>query len=48
MRLRFTFADQDFTATLEDHPTARDLMSLLPLDLRTTRPTKRSLIFPAS
>ena len=33
MRLRFTFADQDFTATLEDNPSARDLFSMLPLDL---------------
>ncbi|MET0313997.1 cyclophilin-like fold protein [Aureimonas altamirensis] len=33
MRLTFTFSDQTFTATLEDNPTARDLVSLLPLDL---------------
>jgi hypothetical protein len=33
MRLRLTFADQDFTATLEDDPSARDLMSMLPLNL---------------
>ena len=33
MRLRFTFADQDFTATLEDTAPARDLFSMLPLDL---------------
>lgn len=33
MRLRFIFADQDFTATLEDNPSARDLVSMLPLDL---------------
>ncbi len=33
MRLRFSFADQDFTATLEDNPSARDLLSMLPLDL---------------
>lgn len=33
MRLRLIFADQDFTATLEDNPSARDLMSMLPLDL---------------
>ena len=31
MRIRFTFADQDFTATLEDNPSARDLFSMLPL-----------------
>jgi hypothetical protein len=31
MRLRFTFAEQDFTATLEDSPSARDLFSLMPL-----------------
>jgi hypothetical protein len=34
MRLRFIFADQDFTATLEDNPSARDLASMLPLDLK--------------
>lgn len=33
MRLRFMFADQNFTATLEDNPSARDLLSMLPLDL---------------
>lgn len=33
MRLRFAFADQDFTATLEDNPSARDLFSMPPLDL---------------
>ncbi len=33
MRLRFIFADQDFTTTLEDNPSARDLVSMLPLDL---------------
>lgn len=33
MRIRFTFADQAFTATLEDNPSARDLMTMLPLDL---------------
>ncbi|WP_412066345.1 cyclophilin-like fold protein [Rhizobium sp. SYY.PMSO] len=33
MRLRFTFADQDFTATLEDNPSARELVTMLPLDL---------------
>ncbi|WP_435521576.1 cyclophilin-like fold protein [Aquamicrobium terrae] len=33
MRLRLTFADQDFTATLEDNPSARNLFSILPLDL---------------
>lgn len=36
MRLRFVFADQDFTATLEDNPSARDLLSILPLDLKIT------------
>ena len=36
MRLRFAFSDQDFTATLEDNPTARDLFSLMPLDLKIT------------
>ncbi|TXL73361.1 MFS transporter [Vineibacter terrae] len=34
MRLRFIFADEDFTATLEDNPTARDLVSMLPLELK--------------
>jgi hypothetical protein len=34
MRLRLAFADQEFTATLEDNPSARDLFSLLPLDLK--------------
>lgn len=33
MRLKFTFAAQDFTVTLEDNPSARDLVSMLPLDL---------------
>ncbi|WP_372088208.1 cyclophilin-like fold protein (plasmid) [Tistrella mobilis] len=33
MQLRFTFDTHDFTATLGDTPTARDLMSMLPLDL---------------
>jgi hypothetical protein len=33
MRLRFAFAGQDFTATLFDTPSARDLASMLPLDL---------------
>lgn len=33
MRLRFAFADQEFTATLEDNPSARDLFSMVPLDL---------------
>jgi hypothetical protein len=34
MRLRFRFADRDFTATLEDNPSARDLFSMLPFDLK--------------
>ncbi|MCC7252366.1 cyclophilin-like fold protein [Hyphomicrobium sp.] len=34
MRLRFVFADQEFTATLEDNPSAHDLFSMLPLDLK--------------
>jgi hypothetical protein len=33
MRMRFNFADQNFTATLEDNPSARDLLSMLPLNL---------------
>lgn len=36
MRLRLAFADQDFTATLEDNSSARDLFSMLPLDLTIT------------
>ena len=36
MRLRFVFADQDFTATLEDNTPARDLFSILPLELKIT------------
>jgi hypothetical protein len=36
MRIRFIFADQDFTATLENNPSARDLVSMLPLDLKIT------------
>lgn len=34
MRLRFTFADQDFTTTLEDTASARELFAMLPLDLK--------------
>jgi hypothetical protein len=34
MRIRLTFADQDFTATLETNPAARDFLRQLPLDLR--------------
>ena len=33
MRIRCQFADQVFTCRLLDNPTARDLASLLPLDL---------------
>lgn len=33
MRIRFQFADQSFTATLEDNPSARDFLSILPLTL---------------
>lgn len=33
MRLRFVFADQDFTASLEDNSSARDLFSMPPLGL---------------
>lgn len=33
MHIRFVFGDQDFTATLEVNPSARDLVSMLPLDL---------------
>lgn len=34
MRISCRFAEQSFTITLEDNPTARDLFSLLPVDLR--------------
>jgi hypothetical protein len=33
MKVRITFNGRDFTATLDDNPSARDLASLLPLDL---------------
>lgn len=33
MKIRIAFNGQDFTATLHDNPTARDLASMLPLDL---------------
>ncbi len=33
MRLKFTFADQSFTATLEDNASARELFAMLPLNL---------------
>ena len=33
MRIRLTFNNQSMIATLYDNPSARDLMSLLPLDL---------------
>lgn len=33
MRIRCTFADQDFTCLLQDNPTTRDFVSMLPLDL---------------
>lgn len=33
MRIRGTFSDQTFTATLQDNPSARDFASMLPLDL---------------
>lgn len=33
MRLRLIFADQDFTATLEDNAAARELFAMLPVDL---------------
>ncbi|WP_167388263.1 cyclophilin-like fold protein [Ochrobactrum quorumnocens] len=33
MRLRLTFADQDFIATLEDNPSAHDLFAMLSLVL---------------
>lgn len=33
VRVRFAFADRAFVATLDDNPSARDLASMLPLDL---------------
>jgi hypothetical protein len=33
MQIRFRFHTHDFTATLEGNPSARDLMSMLPLSL---------------
>jgi hypothetical protein len=33
MQIQCAFETQRFTVTLEDNPTARDLMSMLPLDL---------------
>lgn len=33
MRIHFTFADRSLEAVLYDNPTARDLVSLLPLEL---------------
>lgn len=33
MKMRIAFNGRDFTATLEDSPSARDLASMLPLDL---------------
>lgn len=33
MRIRVAFADQAFAATLDDNPSARDLVSMLPVDL---------------
>ncbi|MBJ6135216.1 MFS transporter [Ochrobactrum sp. Q0168] len=33
MRLRLTFADQNFTATLEDNKAARELFAMMPLKL---------------
>ena len=33
MRLQCSFADQTFTCLLQDNPTTRDLVSILPLDL---------------
>ena len=34
MKIQFTFASQSFAATLIGNPTARDLLSLLPMDLK--------------
>lgn len=33
MRIRCTFSDQDFTYLLDDNPTTRDFLSMLPLEL---------------
>lgn len=34
MKIRVAFNGQEFTATLYDNPSARDLASMLPLDLK--------------
>jgi hypothetical protein len=34
MKVRFAFNGHDFTATLNDTPSARDFASMLPLDLK--------------
>ncbi|MGY9050523.1 hypothetical protein P775_22825 [Puniceibacterium antarcticum] len=33
MKILFSFADQSFTATMDDTPSSRDLWDMLPLDL---------------
>lgn len=34
VKIRIAFASHDFTATLYDNPSARELWSMLPLDLK--------------
>jgi hypothetical protein len=36
MKIRFSFSDQDFTATLYDNVSARDFASMLPLDVEVS------------
>ncbi|MDH4441515.1 MAG: cyclophilin-like fold protein [Rhizobium sp.] len=36
MKIRFSFSDQDFTATLYDNVSARDFASMLPLDIEVS------------
>lgn len=48
MRLRLTFADQDFTATLEDNAPARELFAMPPLDLTIDDYATNEKILPAA
>lgn len=36
MKIRFSFSDQDFTATLYDNVSARDFASMLPLEIEVS------------
>jgi hypothetical protein len=49
MRLKLNFADQDFIATLEDNPSARDVYSMMPLDLTISdSSTNEKFAYPAA